>query len=243
MRGLQADWNEGSSYAGWPGRSLCQRATPWYQEYVKQYGEGPDIRLPSDDPLKGPQYDYRNAWFRDVRPIRDPEDGQLHWPSSAGGQMLKSGSHPTFWKEGFMRRYGVNPDSLRDEDLISQYGWYRRGPLVQGLMRPDEPPQPGPLRLGDWTGRLTTEGRKIYNNNFGGFSSEYTIGVKHPSINNGELTHIPSIYGGKVLRDPIDAINMIARNGGKDPETGRFITPGGDPGKRSSGLDNSRGQR
>jgi len=100
------------------------RATDWYNEYVWYHGEEPDLRLPSDDPLKGPQYDYRNAWFRDVRPIRDPEDGQLHWPSSAGGQMLKSGSHPTFWKEGFMRRYGVNPDSLRDEDLISQYGWY-----------------------------------------------------------------------------------------------------------------------
>jgi len=35
---------------------------------------------------------------------------------------------------------------------------------------------------------------------------------------------------------------MIARNGGKDPETGRFITPGGDPGKRSKGLGNGRAE-
>jgi len=89
------------------------RATDWYNEYIQQYGEGPDLRPMSDDPRKGPNYDYRAAWARGVRPnYRDPNDGQLHWASSAGGQMLKSESHPTFWKEGFMRRHGVNPDSL-----------------------------------------------------------------------------------------------------------------------------------
>jgi|TARA_R100001530_G_scaffold413_3_gene638 hypothetical protein len=40
----------------------------------------------------------------------------------------------------------------------------------------------------------------------------------------------------------VPVIGQRCPHGGKDPETGRFITPGGDPGKRSKGLGNGRAE-
>lgn len=90
------------------------RATPWFSEFTKQYGEEPDLRPVSEDPSQGPNYDYRKAWASGVRPEPDPYDqNRMHWPSSTdSGDMLKAANHPTAWKEYFMRAYGVNPDSL-----------------------------------------------------------------------------------------------------------------------------------
>lgn len=90
------------------------RGTEWFSEFVKQYGEEPDLRQMSDDPRQGPNYDYRKAWSEGIRPVRDPHDnGRFHWSSAApSGEMLKSANHPTAWKEYFMREYGVNPDEL-----------------------------------------------------------------------------------------------------------------------------------
>ena len=90
------------------------RDTDWFRGFVKQYGEEPDLRPMSDDPTKGPNYDYRKAWASGIRPEPDPYDNNRpHWPSSSpDGEMLKSKNHPTAWKEHFMRQYGVNPDSL-----------------------------------------------------------------------------------------------------------------------------------
>jgi hypothetical protein len=93
-----------------------------------------------------------------------------------------------------------------------------------------------PLELYGPSGWMTTEGRRAYKNNFGGESTEYSIGVKNPAINDGLLTHIPSIYEGKIV-DQRTAENNIISNKGYDPETGRYITPGGDPEARSQGLD------
>jgi hypothetical protein len=94
------------------------------------------------------------------------------------------------------------------------------------------------------TGEVTDEGgagqgRKLYYNNLGGKSSEYSIGVYDPKINNGQLTHIPSIYGGRIRSEKY-AIDQIIKNKGKDPETGRFITPGGNPEDRSKGITYSQ---
>ena len=95
------------------------------------------------------------------------------------------------------------------------------------------------LVLGKATGEVTSEGRKLFFNNFGGKSSEYTIGVKESKINNGKLTHIPSIYNGKIVTED-EAIRIISENNGVDPETGRFITPGGDPEARSKSITFSK---
>jgi len=96
-----------------------------------------------------------------------------------------------------------------------------------------------PLVLREDTGKVTSEGRRVYKNNLGGESSEYTIGVKNSKINNGELTHIPSIYKGKLVTEE-EAIRIISENDGVDPETGRFITAGGDPEARSKAITSSK---
>jgi hypothetical protein len=82
-------------------------ATPWYTEFTKQYGESPDLS-------KNANYDYRKAWNAGVRPERDPYDSnRYHWPSSTPtGEMLKSATHPTAWKEHYMQAKGVNPDAV-----------------------------------------------------------------------------------------------------------------------------------
>lgn len=82
------------------------RNTDWFKEFVKEYGEEPDLNT-SD-------YDYRKAWLMGITPERDPYDkNRYHWASSTStGEMLKSADHPTAWKEYFMRDYGFNPDEL-----------------------------------------------------------------------------------------------------------------------------------
>ncbi len=109
--------------------------------------------------------------------------------------------------------------------------------IPKDLSSPQEqaPVEEDTLVLGEPTGRVTTEGRKEFSNNFGGTSTEYTIGVTNPQINNGELTHIPSIYDGQIVSQE-EAEQIIINNNGIDPETGRTITPGGDPEARSSSI-------
>jgi hypothetical protein len=83
------------------------RDTGWFKEYVKEYGEEPD--------LDTKDYDYRAAWNAGVRPERDKYDkGRYHWGSSdpKTGKMLKSEDHPTAWKENYMRETGKNPDEV-----------------------------------------------------------------------------------------------------------------------------------
>jgi hypothetical protein len=86
------------------------------------------------------------------------------------------------------------------------------------------------------SGNVTPEGRPMYFNNFGGESSENTIGVIDQRINKNALTHIPSIYDGRILNEK-DAIQRVVDANGHDPITGRFIEPGGDPSARSKSLD------
>ena len=83
------------------------KKTGWYKEYVKEYGEEPNLNTPD--------YDYRAAWKAGVRPVRDPNDkNRYHWSSSnpETGEMLKSKDHPTAWKEEYMRKTGKNPDEV-----------------------------------------------------------------------------------------------------------------------------------
>ena len=96
---------------------------------------------------------------------------------------------------------------------------------------------PPPLKLGEPTGEYTPEGRPLFLNNRGGKSSEYSVGVTDPRINNKALTHIPSIYDGRILNQK-DAIQEVVDAGGYDRLTGRYIEPGGDPNARSMSLGN-----
>jgi len=92
------------------------RETDWYKSFLKRYGEEPN--------LDAPEYDYRKAWANGIRPEPNPYDGNFpHWASALGsGEMLKSADHPTAWKEHFMRKFGVDPDSLDMLDLTNMLG-------------------------------------------------------------------------------------------------------------------------
>jgi hypothetical protein len=85
------------------------RTTPWFQEYVKEHGEEPNLDID--------EYDYRAAWKAGVVPERDPYDkDRYHWPSvTPEGRPLKSKDHPTAWKEKYMQEFGVNPDAIGAE--------------------------------------------------------------------------------------------------------------------------------
>ena len=93
------------------------------------------------------------------------------------------------------------------------------------------------LEIYGLSGNYTPEGRPMYYNNFGGESSEYSKGVKDPRINNNELTHVPSIYDGRILNEKDSAQRVVDANG-YDPLTGRYIESGGDPNARSNSLQN-----
>ena len=82
------------------------KSTEWFKEFNKEYNEQPN--------LNSPEYDYRAAWKAGIEPERDPYDkNRFHWPSSLPtGEMLKSPTHPTAWKEYFMRQTGQNPDAV-----------------------------------------------------------------------------------------------------------------------------------
>jgi hypothetical protein len=82
------------------------RGTQWFGEYKEKYGEEPDLNTD--------KYDYRSAFDAGITPtVRNKKDGMLHWPSSTGeGKPLKSKDHPTYWMEGFMRKTGIDPESI-----------------------------------------------------------------------------------------------------------------------------------
>ena len=65
-------------------------------------------------------------------------------------------------------------------------------------------------------------GRQVVKNPDGSVSTERTITVTHPRINNGLPTNIPSMFGGKEVSED-EAIEIIIRAGGFDPETGRYL--------------------
>lgn len=56
----------------------------------------------------------------------------------------------------------------------------------------------------------------------GSYSTERSITVTDERINEGKPTNIPSMYGGKQV-DQETAIEIIMKNGGVDPETGREL--------------------
>jgi hypothetical protein len=71
--------------------------------------------------------------------------------------------------------------------------------------------------------RRTKEGRKVVPNEDGSVSTEISVTVQDPRLNNGLWTNIPSMFNGRRVSDD-EAVEIILRNGGKDPETGRVLS-------------------
>lgn len=93
-------------------------ALPWYEEFVKKYGETPN---PDD-----PSYDYRAAYKAGMTPERYEYDGTYHWGSKTpDGQWLKSKNHPTAWMEDFMQSTGTDPNALGIKTPLGGFLYYR----------------------------------------------------------------------------------------------------------------------
>ena len=108
------------------------RATPWFSEFKKRYGEDPDLSSSAD-------YDYRKAWKGGARPQRDKHDNDsYHWPSALpSGEMLKKPLHPTLWKEKYMRATGKNPDATGVTEEEAKKIGYKKGGKVTASSRAD----------------------------------------------------------------------------------------------------------
>src|SRR5262245_43970671 len=109
------------------------RATPWFSEYVRKYGQEPDLNTPD--------YNYRAAWKAGARPdVRDPGDQLLHWPSQ-----YKGPNHPN--------RYVDGVDTLTGENLNEPYRGVRLDP---GLRRApgDTEMRPAAQTFGEVVGDL-----------------------------------------------------------------------------------------
>lgn len=71
-------------------------------------------------------------------------------------------------------------------------------------------------------GAVGPQGRPLVANPDGSFSTERTITVTDPRINDGRPTNIPSMFGGREVPQG-EAIDIIARNNGVDPESGQRL--------------------
>lgn len=96
------------------------RKLPWFNRYVKKFGEEPDLS-PSAD------YDYITAYKSGARP-----DETDHWPSYTGsGIRLKKANHPTLWKTLFMDKTGIDPDSIGIKNEQEGQAFMQRQKLLQ----------------------------------------------------------------------------------------------------------------
>mgnify|MGYP006282633193 CR=1 FL=1 len=76
--------------------------------------------------LSNTDYDYRGAYKAGMKEAINPHDNRPHFYSSTPeGQMLKDPTHPTAWKEFFMRQYGVDPDNIGLDTLDKAMNWSR----------------------------------------------------------------------------------------------------------------------
>jgi hypothetical protein len=116
--------------------------------------------------------------------------------------------------------------------ILTRAGWtvegaktfiQTRGRKVGRLMgEPAEGPTPSQARgenpLAEFTGKRTKEGRPIFRNKDGSFSTERTVTVEI----NGRWINVPTIFGGREL--PAEqAIERLRQLGFVDPETGNAL--------------------
>lgn len=77
------------------------RETPWWGEFVKRYGEEPD--------LDQSDYNYRAAWAGGVRPEWYPPDNSYHWASEGPEGSYKAVNHPSAWMNDYLQLTGRDP--------------------------------------------------------------------------------------------------------------------------------------
>jgi len=97
----------------------------WRKQFIEEYGEEPNIN--------NSNYDYIGAWRAGVEPTPNKDhllkngEPAYHWGSiGLEGKDLKSKDHPTRWKSDYMKKTGVNPDSIgiSKDSAIKEMGNY-----------------------------------------------------------------------------------------------------------------------
>jgi hypothetical protein len=87
---------------------------PWHKEFKKDRGEAPNLDTDA--------FDYRGAWKDGETPLRSKVDNKLHW-----GSKFKSTSHPTKWKDMFMKASdGIDPDDVGVNNIIEGLAWLKK---------------------------------------------------------------------------------------------------------------------
>lgn len=105
---------------------------------------------------------------------------------------------------------GDQPEAEQEAQLpevaeAQQEGSVHRGAPIASPQRSNEAEIP--IRL------HPISGRPLLNNGDGTYSSEESITVTHPSINNGEPTNIPSIWGGRRFDDEEEIVQRAIASG------------------------------
>ena len=87
----------------------------WRRDFMRTQGGPPNVE-------PGGDYNYRLAWLLGAQPQLDQASGTFHGLSSAEASpyakpfSLKSPNHPTAWMEGFMQKFGQDPNMLGPND-------------------------------------------------------------------------------------------------------------------------------
>ena len=101
------------------------RKQPWFDEFKKDRGEEPD--------LDTKDFDYRGAWKDGETPTRSKVDNKLHW-----GSKFKSTSHPTKWKDMFMKASGgIDPDDVGVKNIIEGLDYLKNGKKTRNQETPE----------------------------------------------------------------------------------------------------------
>lgn len=91
----------------------------WRNAFTRKYGEAPNTE-------QGGDFDYRSAYLAGNRPQPVPHDSVPHWDSRG-----KSADHPTAWMNDFMQKFGIDPTTLRDDQITPEMQQFMRGVLAR----------------------------------------------------------------------------------------------------------------
>jgi hypothetical protein len=82
--------------------------------------------------LKNSDYDYRGAYKAGMKESISETDNRPHFFSATPeGKMLKDPTHPTAWKEFFMRQYRVDPDKIGLDTIDKAVNWSKSAQQIQ----------------------------------------------------------------------------------------------------------------
>lgn len=187
---------------------------------ITRGGEAIDLGITAADTTSGGAVRDREVRLRMLRTagFSDQEANAI-----AGGASVSPNTVAQIYNQMLTRQF-LDPDEA-DERMDAMFGpnWRNvlRGQQGQEPASPqDQSPAYTPLPGGGVS--IDLRNRPPVQNRDGSVSTERSITVTDPRLNDGRPTNIPSMFGGREVSQD-EAIERIVRAGGKDPETGRSL--------------------